>query len=1424
MEAKHSIDTNNGGQERLNNWQVVVEGLKKETQERVVWTTSNVWSGDSDAIKWLKDLLEKSQKSSQAHQASTSQQKNTVSLDIIDLSTIIDIYAEMQAVDEYDDMMKKSWEWWLFKKIGWFFKKSFYRMWRDAWIESKKRQNIKQLQEWLKNWTYTHQALEEHVKAWIKWIDEKSYLKHEELARDIDLPENIQKVIDEWLAIVPSDKTWRSKKIQELKQLLEEVYIRTWLTTDLSQLESSLLKIEKAKIEWELKTIEAKMNVLDIGRIEYWYWNRSKSFVVDVLSKIDKSSLPKWIKWFASHPNTAAVLSALWVRGLVSVAAGWAALWFAGGLLVPVAVWSLVWWILAKWRAGREIKDRNAQVDRRWSLWLMTWTEATDWKSVENLGKPNAYQHSVSDLYNRVFAALNSENKEIRNEALLAWASYLVKHKVGREKELNMLQYDNEKSVSSQHVEMISILNKVFPWFVANFNKWIFFDANNNSEEAKIVRDLYSHINALANDTISKRNKNEKSYAVKQWAIFWLAAFWVWSTIWVVSSYISDILSPPSSVWSITNQSGSWYTSVNYLQDTSSKVDLSNVDFTNGDIVVPASNNIISINHYPDNLQDYAHVKRGFWFDNKTPAPKFDYTELTIHTDKSWGWNVSNLLWKSPFTHWHILSHVSPSDFTSWNIQAVITPKVWWPSFVLPIDGKWNIQIPASMQEAFNKKSFAFLEVWKVSINWSEINLSPIATVKWSWNMVFDKIVEHVPWFDGPVRPITPIPNPPPIITDPVIPPYDAGSDTTWFGIPFWWNRYHHLNGTDRKVSQPKHKKDENVIKDNKDNKIPEEKLDETKEDKVVEGKFFADDKNVQDNSNTVWKEEISRLKMLEDFNKKRKLLPYSPSSSNDINELIDSRIVDLQDNLKKVRTIIVWIYKELADRTIYHSINVNAEGQELVRLLKYYEDAEREFKKELDSLLWNWKISYWNENRISNSKKFSQNYDDFWYDEIETSIVENKVEIYKDTSTAEEAYIKLYWDKEVLWLLSSQMLTMDSECKISINLPAYKEWENIYKALFEYSVKQLNKDWTPLNPSSYEINVLLNRPNNTVWFDEATEREILRFKKDYPQVRVNLIKHTFDFTWKPKMWAIYKTLADLSLYRKNLRDKSQNRMLIIRNGWADAMEKNKFFLSHIFQQFEQDTNIAVYKSESRYSKEVLEKLPLLHFMYTLNSWINRLYTRWKSNIWSWSYRSDIYAFSGWFNWELEIWEDIDLASRMRQTVKKMWKTIKKDLVKNAIDNPRRPIMSLALWIWLTNQYNNYNSEENQRLLQEISKMDITQIAELNNMIFSKENLERNLTQLYQYYLTKVRRYSTSIKNLKKEWASEIELTDKTYEITNWLFSRMFTLMWIGNCYNLVRRTTWKRFPSDARVEITNIDYITNIMNTRNFDSYNIFK
>lgn len=182
--------------------------------------------------------------------------------------------------------------------------------------------------------------------------------------------------------------------------------------------------------------------------------------------------------------------------------------------------------------------------------------------------------------------------------------------------------------------------------------------------------------------------------------------------------------------------------------------------------------------YYSNNLQDYSHVNRNFWFDNGTPAPKFDHSELMIHTDKSWLWNVSNMLWKSPFANWHNLNEITWSDFTTGNISAVITPKVWWPSFILPIDANWNIQIPASMQESFNNRYFAFLEVWKVQIDWNTINLNPIATVKWDWTMVFDKITELIPWK--------------------VTQEFVSWTDN-WYWVPFGWNRYHHINKTETK-------------------------------------------------------------------------------------------------------------------------------------------------------------------------------------------------------------------------------------------------------------------------------------------------------------------------------------------------------------------------------------------------------------------------------------------------------------------------------------------------------------------------------------------------------------------------------------------------------------------------------------------------
>ena len=79
-------------------------------------------------------------------------------------------------------------------------------------------------------------------------------------------PDEVQKIINEWLNIDIKSEKERKAKIAELKVALENNYPE--ITTDLNQLEQSLIRLEKAKIEMELKTIDAKLNILDIGRIE----------------------------------------------------------------------------------------------------------------------------------------------------------------------------------------------------------------------------------------------------------------------------------------------------------------------------------------------------------------------------------------------------------------------------------------------------------------------------------------------------------------------------------------------------------------------------------------------------------------------------------------------------------------------------------------------------------------------------------------------------------------------------------------------------------------------------------------------------------------------------------------------------------------------------------------------------------------------------------------------------------------------------------------------------------------------------------------------------------------------------------------------------------------------------------------------------
>lgn len=91
----------------------------------------------------------------------------------------------------------------------------------------------------------------------------------------------------------------------------------------MSQLESSLMRLQEAKLGSELQNIDAKLRIFDVGGIEQGNGQRKEGFFVrfaDTISNSinNNSKIPQWVKekliGAVRHPNTAAVLSALGTR------------------------------------------------------------------------------------------------------------------------------------------------------------------------------------------------------------------------------------------------------------------------------------------------------------------------------------------------------------------------------------------------------------------------------------------------------------------------------------------------------------------------------------------------------------------------------------------------------------------------------------------------------------------------------------------------------------------------------------------------------------------------------------------------------------------------------------------------------------------------------------------------------------------------------------------------------------------------------------------------------------------------------------------------------------------------------------------------------------------------------------------------------
>ncbi|GEM_PF-2962524 len=236
----------------------------------------------------------------------------------------------------------------------------------------------------------------------------------------------------------------------------------------------------------------------------------------------------------------------------------------------------------------------------------------------------------------------------------------------------------------------------------------------------------------------------------------------------------------------------------------------------------------------------------------------------------------------------------------------------------------------------------------------------------------------------------------------------------------------------------------------------------------------------------------------------------------------------------------------------------------------------------------------------------------------------------------------------------------MDAACRLAVIIPARFEARHLANLLEQYS-KQVDESGHAIDPSLFEINILVNRKES-----EQADNSVAvvnQWKAAHPGVRINLIDEAFSDD-RACVGLARKMITDISLLRSQWRQGEHLRPLYIQSEDADMFGIDKHLVAKTVGLFDAKPNLDLLRGVQDRQPEMLAKNDLLFFQRRLwdfvevflrnpkyrpgnNPQADFVWHRVVSGGWNTAFTAEVYAQIGGYNEGMRIGEDMDIGQKI---------------------------------------------------------------------------------------------------------------------------------------------------------------------------------